>query len=142
LETPSLRRRWEEYRPTKTQAFWFAVGAIVVILIIGFGPGGWVTARTAQAMVADSARNSRQQLASAVCVEEFMDTANTGTRLEQIRKASWLDRASLVAEWATMPGESEPSSVVANMCASALAKLEVPASAAAKPVPIGSAKAK
>jgi hypothetical protein len=138
----SLRERWEAYHPTKTHAFWVAGGAIAATLLIGFGPGRWVTSGTAQEMAAEAARNARQELAAAVCVEEFMGAANTGARLEQIKTATWFERDDLVTEWATMPDEAQPSSVVASTCAAELAKLEAPGPAAAKPAAPGSASAK
>jgi hypothetical protein len=122
----SLRQRWERYQPTKTQTLWIAVVAVVVVLIIGFGPGGWVTAGTADEMVAEAARNARQELASAVCVEKFLRDANAAARLEKIKEAAWFERDDLVGKWATMPDEKEPSGIVANMCAAELAKLDAP----------------
>lgn len=124
----SLRQRWEDYRPSKTQTFWIAVGGIVATFILGFGPGGWVTGGTAQKMVAEATANSRHELASAVCVEDFMRAADAGAQLKKIKKAGWYERDELVASggWATMPDRKEPNSVVASMCAAQLVALEAP----------------
>jgi hypothetical protein len=141
-ETPSLRRRWEEYRLTTTQTSWIAVGAIIATLVIGFGPAGWVTGGTAQKMAADAASDARQTLASSVCVEEFMRGANAGARLEKIKQANWYERGELVGKWATMPDEKEPSSTVASMCAEKLAALEKPSAAKAVPAAVNDAASK
>jgi hypothetical protein len=129
-----------EYRPTLTQTFWIAAGAVVAMLFIGFGPAGWVTGGTAQKMVAEAATNARQTLASSVCVKEFMRSANAGARLEQIKRAGWYERDDLVEQWAKMPDEKEPSDMVASICAGKLAELEPPNAAKATPAANTTAK--
>ncbi|MBI2319244.1 MAG: hypothetical protein HYY28_00235 [Betaproteobacteria bacterium] len=123
-----LRQRWEDYQTSKTQTFWIAVGGIVATLILGFGPGGWVTGGTAQKMIAEAAANSRHELAAVVCVEDFMGAADASSRLKKIKKARWYERDEMIASggWATMPDRKEPNSVVASMCASRLETLEAP----------------
>lgn len=122
----SLRERWEDYRPSKTQTFWIAAGGIVATLVIGFGPAGWVTGGKAEQMVSEAAAKSRQELAAAVCVEDFMRSADAGSQLNKIKNAQWYERDKLVtaAGWATMPDRKEPSSAVAGMCASRIADLD------------------
>ncbi|MGH8670109.1 MAG: hypothetical protein ACREUH_12825 [Burkholderiales bacterium] len=134
-----LRQRWDEYRLTKTQAFWLAAGSVVATLIVGFGVAGWVTGGTAEKRVTEAATGSRHELATAICVDEFMAAANPAPRLAKLNDASWYDRSEIVAKggWATMPDRKEPNSVVATLCAGKLAEIEVksaltPTSAAAK----------
>jgi hypothetical protein len=135
LEGKSLRQSWDDCRPSKAQAFWIAAGCVVATLILGFGPGGWVTGGTAQKMVSEAADKSRRELATAVCVEEFMGAADAGARLEKLKKAIWYERDEQVAAggWATMPDRQEPNSMVAAVCASRLVELEAPAAAKAAP---------
>jgi len=129
----SLRGRWQNYRPTKTQAFWICVACIAATLIAGFGAGGWVTGATARRMASDAATDARHPLAAAVCVEQFMAAANAGARLEKLRDSGWYQRADLVAAggWATMPDKTEPNNAVAYTCAEKLVQLKPPASASA-----------
>ena len=134
-----LRQRWDDYRLTKTQAFWLAAGSVVATLIIGFGMAGWVTGGSAEKMVSEASSNSRHELATAICVEEFMAAKDSQARLAKLSDASWYDRGEMVASggWATMPDRKEPNSVVATLCAGKLAELEVesglqPTSASAK----------
>ena len=134
-----LRQRWDEYRLTKGQAFWLAAGSVAATLVIGFGFAGWVTAGSAQKMVSEAATNSRHELATAICIEEFMAAADSRARLAKLSDASWYDRGEMVASsgFATMPDRKEPNGVVATLCAGKLAELEVksalqPTSAAAK----------
>ncbi len=130
-ETRGLRQRWQEYRLTTTRTLSIAAGAVVVTLVIGFGPAGWVTSGAAQKMAEDAASDARQTLASSVCVKEFMRSANASARLEKIRRAGWYERGDLVEEWAKMPDEKEPSNMVARICAEKLAALEMPKTAKA-----------
>lgn len=120
----TLRQRWQDYQPTKTQAFWFAAACVAAALVLGFGPGGWVSAGTAQKRVDEAATSSRQQLAAAVCAEEFMSAKNAAAQLAKLVKAGWYQRGELVAQggWATMPDRKEPNSDVATMCADRLAE--------------------
>jgi hypothetical protein len=135
----ALRQRWDEYQLSKVQAFWLAIGSVVATLIVGFGMAGWVTGGTAEQRVSEAATTSRQELATAICVDEFMAAANPGPRLAKLNEASWYDRGELIAKggWATMPDRREPNSVVATLCASKLAELKeksalTPTSAGAK----------
>jgi hypothetical protein len=122
----TLRQRWDDYRLTKTQAFWLAAGAVVATLIVGFAGAGWVTAGSAQKMVSEAATNSRHELATAICVEEFMAAADAKARLAKLSDASWYNRSEIVAMggFATMPDRKEPNSVVATLCAGKLSELE------------------
>jgi hypothetical protein len=119
-----VRQRWEDYRPTKTQAFWFAAAGVVGTLIVGFGFAGWVTGGTAQERIDEAAVNARQELAAAVCVQQFMARADAAATLVKLKKAGWWDRNELVAKggWATMPDRKGPNPAVASLCAARLAE--------------------
>jgi len=124
-----MRQGWEDYRPTKTHTFWIAAGCVAATLVLGFGPGGWVTGATAQKRIDEAATNARQELATAVCVEEFMRAKDATARLAKLVDTGWYERGELVAKggWATMPDRKEPNSVVATMCAAQLAETKPPA---------------
>jgi hypothetical protein len=116
-------QRWNEYRPAKEHAFWFAAGSVVATLVIGFGFAGWVTGGSAQEMADQAAVASHDKLAAAVCAEEFMRAADARARLAKLAALDWWERDDVVAAggWATMPGEKEASGAVAEMCATRLA---------------------
>jgi hypothetical protein len=128
-------KRWIDYRPSKTQMLWIAVGCILATLIAGFGFGGWVTADTAQKMVSQAAERARHELATAVCVEEFTQGTDAAAQLEKLKSTIWYQRDDLVAAagWATMPDRKEPNRTVAGMCASRLAELQPQALAESTP---------
>ena len=117
-----ISQRWEEYRPTKEHAIWFAVGSVALTLVIGFGFAGWVTGGTAQKRAEEAAAASHNKLAAAVCAEQFMRAADSRARLAKLTALDWWERDDVVAGggWATMPGEKEADSAVAELCATRL----------------------
>jgi hypothetical protein len=119
-----LRQRWDELRLTKTQAFWLAAGSAAATLALGFGLAGWVTGGTAGKRVAEAATQARQELATAICVDEFMAAADAKARLAKLSEATWYDRGEMIAKagFATMPDRKEPNSAVATLCAEKLAE--------------------
>ena len=124
LESPLAR--WSDFRPTKTQAFWFAAACVLAVLALGFGPAGWVTAGTAQKQVSTAADEARHELAAAVCAHRYVGAKDARERLTQLQKLTWYARSEQVAKegWATMPDRKEPNTVVAISCASALSELK------------------
>jgi hypothetical protein len=120
-----MRQRWEDYRPSKTAAFWFAAACVAATLIIGFGPSGWVSGGTAEQRVNEAKLAARHELAAALCVEEFMASADAQARLTKLKEASYWERSEVVAKggWATMPDRKEPNTVVASMCAAQLSEM-------------------
>jgi hypothetical protein len=119
-----IMQRWSEYQPAKEHLFWTVIIGIAATLIIGFGPGGWVTGGTAQKRADEAAAASHHQLAAAVCAEHFMRAADARTRLAKLQALQWWERDEHVAKggWATMPGEKEADSAVAQLCATRLSE--------------------
>lgn len=115
-------QRWQEYQPSKQQTLWVALGGVVATLIFGFGLAGWVTAGTAQAQADQAASASRNDLAAAVCAEQFLRSAKSNERLKNLAATEWgqRDEQLVAGGWATMPGEAEASVTVAEMCATQL----------------------
>jgi hypothetical protein len=117
-----VTERWSEYRPTKEHVLWAMLISVAAALVIGFGPGGWVSGGTARKMAGEAAATAHNQLAAAVCAEEFMRAADARIRLAKLRALDWWQRDDQIADggWATMPGEKEADSVVAQLCATRL----------------------
>ena len=120
-----MQQRWLAWQPTKTQAFWTCAIAVVATLIGGFGIAGWVTAGKAEQMISEAADNARRDLAVAVCVEDFMQSAGAAERLAKLKTMHFYERGEIVATggFATMPDQKEPDSYVASRCAAALDEL-------------------
>jgi hypothetical protein len=119
------QERWSKVRPTKQTLVWFCLGSVVVVLIIGFGFGGWVTGGTAEDMAVESGEDAVVDRLAPICVYQFNQDPEKDQKLEELEELSSRQRSKYVAEqgWATMPGEEEPDSTVAGECARQLIKI-------------------
>jgi hypothetical protein len=119
------QERWSKVRPTKQTLVWFCLGSVVVVLIIGFGFGGWVTGGTAEDMAVESGEDAVVDRLAPICVYQFNQDPEKDQKLEELEELSSRQRNKYVAEqgWATMPGEEEPDSTVAGECARQLIKI-------------------
>jgi hypothetical protein len=122
----AIGERWARYQPSKAHAFWFASGCVALTLIAGFSFGGWETRATVQEQLTHAGTSARRQLASALCVEDFLQAQNAGAGLQRVKDAAWHERDDIVAEggWATLPGSNLPNYAVAEMCSAKLAQLD------------------
>ena len=101
---------------------WSAVGGAIVLAIIGFVWGGWVTGSTAQEMAEQKAENAVVDRLAPICVEQFNQVSEKDQRLKELKKIDSWKRSDYVDKqgWATMPGEKEPDSKVSEKCADML----------------------
>ena len=117
----SYRQRWDKARATKKVVFWAIIGAIVLTVIVGFSWGGWMTGGTAQKMTNDAVT----QRLSLICVGQFNQDPQKDQKLTELKDTSFYQRDDYVKEqgWATMPGETNPISNVADGCAKQLVQI-------------------
>jgi hypothetical protein len=121
--TKGFGQRLGEARPTKTLVFWAWVASVVVIMIIGFTWGGWVTGRTARDMAAIMAEEAVVKRLVPICVRQFKQDPGKDQKLKELKeKERSYERGEYVKKqgWATMPGEEEADSNVAEECAKLL----------------------
>jgi hypothetical protein len=117
-KTAGRGQRWTEARPTKAVLFWSWVACVVVTVIIGFTWGGWVTASTA--------RNMAEEIVvtrlAPICVVQFKSDPGRDQKLKELKEAGTWQGGDYVKKqgWATMPGEAEPATRVADECAKLL----------------------
>ena len=113
-----MQVNWEEIKPV----LWGAVGGGVVLAIIGFTWGGWVTGGTAQQMAEESARKAVVARLAPICVEQFSQDSEKDQKLKELKEEGSWKRDDYVEKqgWATMPGEKEADSTVAVKCAELL----------------------
>jgi hypothetical protein len=99
-----------------------AVGAVVVA-IVGFSWGGWVTGGTAKQMASDQARLEVVAALVPICVEQSKQDPQVMETLAQLKDAGRYQRSDMLmkAGWATMPGSSDPNRNVASACMEKLA---------------------
>ena len=104
---------------------WGALGGAIVLAIIGFAWGGWVTGGTAQEMAEEMAENAVVARLAPICVEQFKQAAEKDQKLKDLKKEDSWKRYQYVEKqgWATMPGEKKPDSKVAEKCADMLMEL-------------------
>ncbi len=111
---PSYSERWNNVRPTKTIVFGIAVAAMILTMIVGFNWGGWVTGGTAHKTMNDAITHRL----SLICVDQFNQDLQKDQKLTELQSISRFERDDYVKEqgWATMPGDEEPDSKVADAC--------------------------
>jgi hypothetical protein len=114
----SLGERWKGTRPTKTFVFWSWVAAAAVTMIVGFAWGGWVTGGTAHAMAQAMAEDAVVKRLAPICVARVERDPDKATRLKELKDTGEWERADYVKKhgWATMPGEKEADTKVAEEC--------------------------
>lgn len=122
----SFGERWDAARPTKTIVFWSWIGSIVLTMIIGFAWGGWVTGGTAQKMAEVMAGEAVVQRLAPICVMQFNQDPDKDQKLAELKEITPYQRSKYVRDqgWATMPGEAEADTKVADGCAKLLALIE------------------
>ena len=100
-----------------------AAAGAVILAIVGFTLGGWVTGETAREM---ASKQSRLELIAAlvpICLEQSKQDPKVIETLAKIKAASSYQRNAMVidAGWATMPGSDDPNRGVAAECLKKLA---------------------
>ena len=121
-ERLSLGRRWSEARPTKTLVFWACMASVVLTMIIGFSWGGWVTGGTARTTAENMAHDAVVKRLAPICVIQSGRDPAKAVKLVALKEESSWQRGEYIGKqgWATMPGEQEPDSRVAQACATLL----------------------
>ena len=106
-------------------SLWGAAGGAVVLAVIGFTLGGWVTGSTAQTMADDAAQEAVVARLAPICVEQYNQISEKDQKLQKLKDTGSWRRSDYVEKqgWATMPGEKDPDSKVAKKCADMLMEL-------------------
>ena len=133
-DKPSLARRWEDYRVSKTQLFWACVLCIGGTLILGFTWGGWVTGGTAQSMVSTAAIGARAELAASICVQRFVSGPDATAKLASLKATDSWKRDDVIEKdgWVTLAGADKPIAGAAALCVHQLMDANLPAPKPAK----------
>ncbi len=116
-----MQVNWEEIKP----ALFGAVGGGIVLAIIGFAWGGWVTGGTAQKMAEEMAEDAVVARLAPICVEQFSQDLEKDQKLKELKEESSWQRGDYVEKqgWATIPGEEKADRKVAEKCAGILMQL-------------------
>jgi hypothetical protein len=118
----SARQRWNEYRPSKTLAFWSLLGVVALTMLVGFTWGGWMTSASAQRLADTSAKTAVIQRLAPICVAQFNLDPARDQKLIVLQEGTVYEATKYVTDqtWATLPGDTKPSSQVASECAKLL----------------------
>ena len=117
-EKASSGKKLSKAQPSLKVLVWSCVACIVLTIIIGFTLGGWVTGGTAQNMAEESAEKAVVDRLAAICIVQFKQDPEKDKKLEELKKTDSWERRDYVKKqgWATMPGEKEANSEVAEEC--------------------------
>ena len=126
LSTP-FERTIMKLPPELKPALQGAAGGAILLAVIGFTWGGWVTKGPADAQASQQARAEVVAALTPICVDNFRRSADPATALTEFKKTSSWGQGSYVekAGWATMPGSQTPDSTLARACAEKLGDLKL-----------------
>src|SRR5882672_10039210 len=109
--------------PKVEAVFWGAVGGAAALAIVGFTFGGWVTGGKATELARQQAEKAVIAALAPICVDNFRHAKNADENLGKLKAISYSwEKGTYVSQggWATLPGNTEPNSAVAQACAEVL----------------------
>jgi hypothetical protein len=112
--------------PKVEATLWGAVGGAAALASVGFIFGGWVTGGRAAEMARIQADKAVVAALAPICVDKFRHAKNVEENLGKLKAISYSwEKGTYVSQggWATMPGNNEPTSGVAQACAEMLSGL-------------------
>ena len=101
-----------------------AAGGAIVLAVIGFNWGGWVTTGSAEAMAKEIAANAVAERLGSICVAQFNRDSEKGQKVNEMKGQDTWDTGRYIEKqsWAIMPGAEKPESGVSDACAKQLSK--------------------
>ena len=109
--------------PKVESTIWGAVGGAVALAIVGFTFGGWVTGGKAKELAQQQSDKAVTAALAPICVDKFRHAQNADDNLGKLNAISYSwEKGTYVSQggWATLPGNAEPNSAVAQACAEVL----------------------
>ena len=102
-----------------------AIGGAILLAIIGFSWGGWVTGGTAQKRAAEMTATAMVDRLAPLCLVRFRQDPEKDQKFEALKNTSSWQRRGYVEEqgWATLLGEEEPDRPVAIECVNRIIKI-------------------
>jgi hypothetical protein len=109
---------WEKIK----LGLWSALGVAIVLAIVGFYWGGWVTGGTAETRGKAMAADAVAERLGSICVAQFNRDPQKDEKLKEMKDKDVWDKARYIEKqsWAIMPGEDKADSKVADACAKQL----------------------
>jgi hypothetical protein len=112
--------------PKVESVMWGAVGGAGALAFVGFMFGGWVTGGKATEMARQQADKAVVAALAPICVDKFRHAKNVDENLGKLNAISYSwEKGTYVSQggWATLPGNNEPNSAVAQACAEMLSSV-------------------
>ena len=112
--------------PKIESMLWGACGGAAALAIVGFMFGGWVTGGKAKEMAQQQSDKAVIAVLSPICVDKFRHAKNADENLGKLNAISYSwEKGTYVSQggWATLPGNNEPTSGVAQAWAEMLSGL-------------------
>ena len=115
----ALGQKWNKTKPTKTATFWIVLGAMLLVVYLGFSRGGWVTESVSQQRVDASGEAAVIARLVPICIAQFDADSEKDQKLvafQELTNSS--GRSTFVKDegWAIMPGDAEADNKVALEC--------------------------
>jgi hypothetical protein len=109
----------------------YAKGAVVgavLLAVIGFTWGGWVTGGTARKDAATASHDAVVAALAPICAARFQAQAEATSKLSDLAKTSSWERGQVISKagFATIAGNASVESDVASACAEMLINLPKP----------------
>jgi len=97
---------------------WGLIIGAVIVMIIGFAWGGWLTQSTAEKMAGEAVWASQ----TVICVAQFVKQPNYEEKLKELQKLDSWKRSEFIEKggWHKMPGQEKAGPYVAQACAKGL----------------------
>ena len=110
-------------------AFWGAVCGAILLAIVGFKWGGWVTASTAKQMASTQSQHAVVRALVPYCVARFEHMPDAAAQWTRLKKTDDFDQGSVLekAGVVTPPGSklgSDATDAVASACATRLVAMK------------------
>jgi hypothetical protein len=131
-------------RPSKKMLLAACVASFALSVPVGFLTDGWVTGGRATLLAASAADQARADLAAAICVGRFMAAPDVSARLDALRALPVWYRSVVLedAGWTALPGmpnlpgNDEPVTGSAELCARRLTAMPEPSPTAAPAISV------
>lgn len=118
---------WDEFQPTKWLWLWSCMGSALVIVLIGFFPGGWMTRDAAERMATEAALAARAELVANLCAKTFGKDQDFYERLARFKDAEELKLSGVIEERGKVMPASMDLAALTGLCADELADAKTPA---------------
>jgi hypothetical protein len=102
---------------------------VVVVIVLGFTWGGWVTSGTAADRAATASQQATAKLAADICAHRFLAAPDAAAQLAALQKQSTYERSDFIEKggWVTFADAKSPVADAGSLCANELADAKLPA---------------